>query len=408
MKNREFFRKSQFPLMLALGTYPLAEILLAFRVPEWMSYGWMFPAAYAAMAIILLVLPAKLRIAFSICGAAFFLTPFHLFPAGEIRYTLMIIGGVYAAMLIWSLCIPAWDAYKEMSARWIGICLAIELLGCFFSVFSADFAQVAWSIRGSFLGFVLLTMLSMNRGSLNLAAGDNWNFAAPMRWKNRLLTVGMFAIALGFAAVPWIYDLLAAGARWIMQLFDKPPVVSDPTMETTEFIRATEENWQEIVLEGVATKRTSEQVLAIMAVIAVAAAVALVSVASHKLVNLLARLVRNLLMFVGQTSDDQQADFVDEITDTRAETRYERSGKEKKRKQTLWRRGMTPAERLRYYYRRLRIKHPEWKDNKTARENLPEEIAELYERARYSDHPVTSGDAERFRNKTKYGIKYDS
>jgi len=40
--------------------------------------------------------------------------------------------------------------------------------------------------------------------------------------------------------------------------------------------------------------------------------------------------------------------------------------------------------------------HPEWSDGSTARENLPEEAAAVYERARYSEHPVSPEEAARF------------
>ena len=62
---------------------------------------------------------------------------------------------------------------------------------------------------------------------------------------------------------------------------------------------------------------------------------------------------------------------------------------------------MEPGERIRYRYRLLSKKHPEWREHNTARENLPDSPAQLYERARYSDHPITPEEAEQFKNETK-------
>ena len=96
-------------------------------------------------------------------------------------------------------------------------------------------------------------------------------------------------------------------------------------------------------------------------------------------------------------------DFQDEITDTREDGESEHfRGKAKAAKPILPMTGkMTPTEQIRYRYRRLAEKHPEWKHSHTARENLPKAAAQLYERARYSDHVITEQDAETFKNETK-------
>ena len=62
---------------------------------------------------------------------------------------------------------------------------------------------------------------------------------------------------------------------------------------------------------------------------------------------------------------------------------------------------MSPGERIRDRYLRLLRKHPDWTAHTTARENIPEELATLYERARYSAHNPTEGEAEQFRSGTK-------
>jgi len=57
---------------------------------------------------------------------------------------------------------------------------------------------------------------------------------------------------------------------------------------------------------------------------------------------------------------------------------------------------MSPRETIRYRYQRLLRKHPEWAQSTTARENIPTELARLYEQARYSCHPIDESEAERF------------
>ena len=41
-------------------------------------------------------------------------------------------------------------------------------------------------------------------------------------------------------------------------------------------------------------------------------------------------------------------------------------------------------------------RHRDWAPGTTARETLPQQAAEIYERVRYSDHPVDEKDAENF------------
>ena len=95
-------------------------------------------------------------------------------------------------------------------------------------------------------------------------------------------------------------------------------------------------------------------------------------------------------------------DYEDEIKDTRMESEGERIIK--KRRQSVWKKEQAPAnpgENIRFRYRQLLRKHPQWTANTTARENMPEELAELYEQARYSSHPVTESQAVRFSAKSK-------
>jgi len=95
-------------------------------------------------------------------------------------------------------------------------------------------------------------------------------------------------------------------------------------------------------------------------------------------------------------------DYVDEITDTR-EDGGEVSGSllARIRRMAVSERGMSPAGRIRHRYRVLLRRHPDWHASRTARENLPEETAALYEAARYSGREVSEEEAERFVREAK-------
>jgi len=97
-------------------------------------------------------------------------------------------------------------------------------------------------------------------------------------------------------------------------------------------------------------------------------------------------------------------DYEDEVTDTREDGERERVNlldRLKKRMAFVDEKKLTPVQRIRYRYLRLMYKHEDWHPGHTARETLPEDAAKLYERARYSEHPVTEADAEKFASDIK-------
>ena len=94
----------------------------------------------------------------------------------------------------------------------------------------------------------------------------------------------------------------------------------------------------------------------------------------------------------------------DEITDTRDD--YELDSTPKRRAERIKaafvnEQKLSAQQRVRHYYRRLALKHTEWTRGSTARETIPEEAAEIYERARYSAHPISEEDALAFKKNTR-------
>lgn len=401
MNIREFMRKSQFPILLALGTYPLDAVALAFFAPKLLPYAWVMPAVYAVLAIIMLVLPAKPRILLSICGALLMILPCALFLTDLVRNITLTIAAAYAGMLFWSLFMPGWDSRTELSVGWLSLCLFAGLIGCFFAMLAVPLEPYAWGIRLSFLGFVLLAMLSLNRGSLNLAMRESRGFTASMLRKNLLLTVSMFAIALIIALIPALGELVRLCIIGILRLIlALQNLGAEETTGDTTAPPASVEDWQSAVLDGMEIQQTSAQTFAIMTALVLVVLIPGLIFLLYRLGKLMITGLHRLVQLFDKAAHTQQADFFDEITDTREDTHRAAAGK-KMRPRLVWPRSMTPTEQIRYRYRRLLARHPEWKRHDTARETLPEEAAKLYERARYSDHPITAADANRFQNETK-------
>ena len=107
------------------------------------------------------------------------------------------------------------------------------------------------------------------------------------------------------------------------------------------------------------------------------------------------RMMARLNEYMASSSED----YVDEISDTRDDADRERLAHRRRRRQLkkhVDESTLNPQQRIRYRYLLYWLKHPEWTPERTARENLNGDAAQLYERARYSSHEVTERDAEAF------------
>ena len=371
MNIREFFRKSQFPVLLALGTYPLGACAAAYIAPQLLDYVCLYPLVYTVLSIVALVLPAKPRFALSIFGAALMVVPSVMYLQEATYGTTTVIALLYSGLLFWSLQIPGWEPERELGAGWIGGGLAINLVGCFLAFFEEPIAPATNGIRLTLLLFVFFAMLSLNRGSLNLASAGSRGFTAAMQRKNLLLTVGMFAIALLIAFIPSLFGLIEIFLRWIGWLIGwlrsilASNTPGETTAETTEATTMSTlgESWMDVVLEDKNLHSNYAKDSAIMTAIVVIILIPAAFVVLYKVGNLLIKGMRRLVEWIDHTANLQAVDFVDEITDTRDEIMTASPKNERKTKHRILKLGkMTPAERIRYRYRRLREKHPEWKN----------------------------------------------
>lgn len=408
MKIQEFFRKVQFFVLLAIGTYPAVACIIIFVAPELLPYMWLFPAAFFALGLLSFAIPGKLRMGVGVLGAVLFILPCLLYLQSNARNIAVTFALGYSAMLLWSLRIPGWNPAQEIPTPWLGGCFAVVLAGCLLSHYEPRLVSVAVWIKASLFVYVFFAMLSLNRGSMRLASGGRQGFSQAMRQKNVLLTVAMFAIAIAVALIPSLYNLVKLLFGWIgaliqsiAELFPEQTLATQTTAETTQ--AASTGEGMEALFEGLETNRTPQAVYIMMAVIALGVMIPVGGYALYKLGKLVVYGVKKLVTGMVVGASLQAEDFVDEITDTRADAQaeYYRETGEKAAGQRTAVGMMLPAEQIRYRYRRLAKKHPEWKLHMTARENLAEDAAQLYERARYSDHPVTQQDAEQFKNKTK-------
>ena len=142
-----------------------------------------------------------------------------------------------------------------------------------------------------------------------------------------------------------------------------------------------------------------KKILSILLVLAIAVVIFLIIIALRIVWRKLKILLKELWIRLNAYMASSSEDYVDEIADTRDDADHERMMRRRKRKQLRKRvdeSTLNPQQRIRYRYLLYWLKHPEWTPERTARENLDGDAAQIYERARYSTHEVTERDAEAF------------
>ena len=299
-------------------------------------------------------------------------------------------------LLLLHLKIRVDDPGQELPSGWLTGCFLAVLAGFIISHIEPLPTRLTAILRISLFVYVFLAMCSMNRSSLYLASGGKDCISGRMRRNNWLLVVGMFAIAAAVAVVTSKFQIWGFLLGWILQLIAKiaelykkspnqelvPSATSAPTtVPTTEPPATAPENIQQVVNVG----QLNLMVVALVLVLIIGGIVmfVLAGVIWSK------RTKKRKLTFTG-----------DEITSTRKKDKDQRyqSAQLQEEKPIGW---FSPAKRIRRRYKRLTEQNPQWLRSSTARENLIEEAAKIYEKTRYSSHAVTRQDAEEFKNKTK-------
>ena len=393
---REIFRKAQLFLMLALGTYPVFALICAFFAPGVLGSLWLFGLIFIAAGFLLLLLPKKLKyVVWALACAAFFLLASQL-EGGTIWY---IFAACYCGLLFWYLQIRDWGSGQEIPGGWMALWLGALILACVLSYNVQQLAPAALILRAGLFIYVFLGMCSINRSTLYMASGGKNCITARMRRNNLLLVLGMFGIALVASLFSTQAKLLIALLAFLQSLRGWGSTEPTETEEVIETIATTVTETLETVAGGVggATEgveelppipQTPNWLIGFYIFAAAIGAFFVVVVIVAKRVN--------------KTKKDKTSIHTgveDEITSILKEERdSEKLKRQKKEEPSGW---LSPTMRIRRRYKALADKNPQWGKSSTARENLREEAAKIYEKTRYSSHAVTKQDAEDFKNKTK-------
>lgn len=412
---KNFLHKIQIFLILALGTVPLAVFPVALLAESLLAYAWIPSVLYLLLALVSLKVPAKMRILYGIAGMLLLLLV-GLAVSSKMAGTwavTMAIAGIYGVLLIVSLQIAGWERDQELPIQYAIYCLILHLTGQFLMGFYSDYEElwvrIAPWVTASLFAFAGLVMLSMNRASLRSATQKRQGASGAIRGKNLLLTLAFFGIALLAACVPSMigtaaYTFWRISEWWNKTLAALKPDVETPFPTETQFPTAESGEMETLPYEPAdpVTVEITYTVIIILGVIILSPVVILALIRIWKALQKLMRGFWTWFQYTLYSASEEG--YEDEITDTRDDYTVESTAKKRSERikaAFVNEQKLSAQQRIRHYYRRLALRHTEWQRGNTARETLPPETAEIYERARYSSHPVSDEDAAAFKENTR-------
>ena len=399
-----FLRIAQFPVIIAFGLLPFPMIFWGYLAQELLVYAWTLPVSYLVFTVVSFFVPAKLRIVYGLVMGIAVVVPWFFIATGPSLPIALLAALIFAVILFWSTRIGGWPSDKELHSAWYGVCFGIQLIGQ--GIFYIDglleesvFARVTVWFVLSFLVMSVLIFLSLNRNALNAITTKRPRMAVLIRKKNIFLVLVLFGIAFLFSLIPSAAGILSVLISWLAALFEHD---SEVPIETTAPTVSTGMQKPGFGIEANIGLHT-DILNAIFIVFAVIILAIVIPVMIYILVKSIIDTLKNIWKTMIADAANYMDDYDDEVTDTRDSVIQDDSEATRRMRMSFLYndRGLGAKERVRYRYKYLLGRHPEWQKGSTVRENLPEETAAIYERARYSQHPISAEEADRFRTETK-------
>jgi hypothetical protein len=408
----------------------------------------LLPKAYAALllslaALPLFVLPAAALVPAKLWLAALLPVPALLLTGGAgllqarrralalaLAVLIMAAGcaaafmpNVLAAVLLFLACLPvmlsflpamARPAHQEWGTSRLGCGILLHVAAQIAKTF-APFTAAAAPLTWIFAAYLVAALFSFNRGVLT---GNSPAAFKPLLTKNRKLLAGLCLLALLLAnlkpmiaavraALLWCAAAVLQVAAWIASLF---------YVEGTD-VAATQgtDNSLDFLAESSEPGLFAQIMEIVLFVVAGLAAAILLFFALRHLIRLLKKALRAILNRLQAYRQRIAADYVDQ-SETLLDwgelrkTAQDRFTRFKRRHMPVpWDR-LTPAQRVRRVYALLLRRPDNQNPALTARETLLDgalqlppdaaaDLAALYDRARYSDHPVAAQEADGIRKR---------
>lgn len=400
-----WLRRWQFPLLLLLSVMPIALISLSVNAPDALVSSYLLFAAYALLSGVCVAVPGFRRLVAALVSSALLLALSFGVLAVRAHPLLLLLPAGLIALLLYSLPLAARRYEAEVPpyiyVGGIGIHIVIQFLHHYFAGTggASPYEPASGALTASLAGYAVLLLLSLNRISLDNASLARHRLPGSMRLFNTVLTLVFSALSLLLAAMPAVAravfalwrgatSLVARLAEWLLSLL---PAAGDMGGGASGGAGGMPELLMEEVPPS-AFALLMQKIASIVSMLLLAGGcLFLLYLIIKQLIRLFRHLSRRLRAYMVSTASE----YDDEITDTREdgaqrETRFIRRA----HRRSVY--DATPVGRIRHGYARLLHRRSAWSPSSTARENLPPDAAALYERARYSVHPVTNADAERF------------
>ena len=390
MKIADYFRKLRYVMMIALVVYFLNLCIATVMVPVMLPWLWRFVGSYMLFAAFGVMFSGRLRILPGFLGIAALVTPVVLYTSGQLQFFSAIHSAGYSIVLLLTLGIGSWRYADEASDKVLVTGFVLLSFCCFLATFYEPLMPLLGEAKVCTLVYGFFAVMTMNRKGWLLATGSRPGYSRIMRWKNRILACLMFAVALIPAC--FLTPMTLFRALWDLIGRKVKELAEKWGGETPGMV-------EEIVAENpLAGGMKGNPNVGIMLFV-----IAMSLLGIGFIAILLSSFIKAGRIRIGKINEDE--DFSDEITRTWGK-RLRKSKEmpepqENKERLPMFPGRMTPVRKIRYRYRQLSRKHPEWTVQSTARENLQERAAGLYELARYSTHPVQEADAESFKKETK-------
>ncbi len=181
-------------------------------------------------------------------------------------------------------------------------------------------------------------------------------------------------------------DLLISLVLFLSSLFAGNETVHDGAIQAGSFFPAA---------ESAAEAAPNPIVELILNLITWTVIAALTAYLLFRIAKLLVRFLRFLVRRFQQYISAFDTTYVDTYEDLPLSDSV-RKGFLRRRKRIPQSFSTSPRDRIRFFYLKMLLRHPEWSVSETAKDHLDQPAAELYEKARYSTHDISDEDAVRF------------
>ncbi len=408
MQAKVWLQKSIAALQLFLAAIPV--VLLVFHSTLPLGIGWvLIPLSAYVLGVLCFLVPGKKRGPISVIVAALY-TGISMLLLLQAGYQILAV--LPCAVLLFVLPLSyARAAYAEWPlGLWIAG-MAAHIVVHYLAT-RPSYLILSVPLRVCTAVYALLFLWTANRQQLQRGMHDDARPPQSMRGTNGMLVTALFGVALVGACIePLIkaigaaWDVLMRGiARvvgWLLSLFAPTEIAVQQSEGVQEEMMALAEETEPSRLLQIL-----EQIMIIITAVLVAVVLLwVIFFLAKRAYRLIKKLLERLRAYMGAAGDD----YIDQAEST---LDAQSMGREARRRlhrlvarpvlRPGWRQ-MDGRARVRYLFSRYRGRHAAITDAMTAREAMQDtpDFAALYERARYSDHPILEEEAEKARDVLK-------